>query len=68
MSMFEVSSLKEVLEPEILRKSWEPERSLYQWFTEQEDEDQEDSRQDQENPGSSLQADSIFYVIDLCNI
>ncbi len=38
MSMFEVSSLKEVLEPEILRKSWEPERSLYQWFTEQEDE------------------------------
>ncbi len=33
-----------------------------------EDEDQEDSRQDQENPGSSLQADSIFYVIDLCNI
>ena len=37
-------------------------------LTEQEDEDQEDSRQDQENPGSSLQADSIFYVIDLCNI
>ena len=32
------------------------------------DEDQEDSRQDQENPGSSLHADSLFYVIDLCNI
>ncbi|MBR6402675.1 MAG: right-handed parallel beta-helix repeat-containing protein [Eubacterium sp.] len=36
-SMYEVASLKEVLNPQILRKSWDPEGTKYQWFTEQED-------------------------------
>ncbi len=37
-SMYEAMSLKEVLDPQIIERSWDPEGTLYRWFTEQEDE------------------------------
>ncbi len=36
-AMYEVMSLKEVLSPTVNRSSWDPEGTLYTWFTEQED-------------------------------
>ncbi len=36
-SMYEVFSLEEVTHPQIYRGSWEPEATLYQWYTEQND-------------------------------
>lgn len=35
-AMYEAHSLEDVLHPTVYRASWEPERTLYKWYTEQE--------------------------------
>lgn len=40
-SMYEVTDLEKVLHPEISRTSWEPEFSIYTWYTEQDSEKDE---------------------------
>lgn len=40
-SMYEVTSLDKVLEPEIYKKSWDPSFTIYTWYTEQDGETDE---------------------------